>query len=78
MDGNSPQTLLQDLQLRMRIIDSDVDKRRAKKQAAEAARRLWLELEEPGDLIDRIIYSVRRIVWPTAEMCGRRQRLTLF
>ena len=30
----------------------------AKQKACLQARRLWLELEEPGDLIDRIIYQV--------------------
>lgn len=31
----------------------------AKQNACLQARKIWLELEEPGDLIDRIIFQVR-------------------
>lgn len=37
-------------------IDSDPVTRQ---KACLQARKLWLELEEPGDLIDRIIYQVK-------------------
>lgn len=35
-----------------------LEEQAVRKRAAELARNLWLELEEIGDLIDRLIYSV--------------------
>lgn len=53
--------LLLELQEHISAINGDSDDRLARKIAADSARKLWLELEEPGDLVDRMIYSVHRL-----------------
>ncbi len=40
-----------------RIVQKDI-----KRQACEVARKLWMELEEPGDKIDRLVFQVCHIV----------------
>jgi hypothetical protein len=33
--------------------------RDVRKQACNLARQLWIELQEPGEFVDRMIYQVR-------------------
>ena len=41
--------------------NSGAEDKPVRQQASALARKLWLELEEPGDLIDRIVYQVRPV-----------------
>ena len=50
---------LQDLLVSRPASSQDAGGKIAKQQACKIAHRLWLELEEPGDLVDRIVYQVR-------------------
>lgn len=58
MQSNSPKALVEQLQVLLSSSDSANIPKDTKLQACQLARKLWLELEEPGDLIDRMVYRV--------------------
>lgn len=58
MDVTSPKALVGQIQALIGS-HSDEDLPKDKRlQACQLARKLWLELEEPGDSVDRLIFQV--------------------
>lgn len=59
MKHHSLQDLLTELQALAR--GEDELQRDIRKQARSTARQLWLELEEPGDIVTRVIFQVKHL-----------------
>lgn len=55
MQDQTPQDLVNQLR---QLIGCSEQKKDIKKQACSIAHKLWLELEEPGDLVCRIVFQV--------------------
>lgn len=58
MAQNSTLELSRQLQQLLSSNSTDDLHRDVKRQACDLAHKIWLELEEPGDLIDRLVFQV--------------------
>ena len=79
MENSSPKELLGQLQ---KLLASG-EQKDVRKQACDIARKLALELEEPGDLVTRIVFGVRycsnetqRVAWSELYSIASRRCLT--
>lgn len=55
MQDQTPEDLLYQLQ---QLVGCSEQKKNIRKQACSIAHKLWLELEEPGDLVCRVALQV--------------------
>ena len=72
MQSEIIQEILGQLQQLCSVKGNGINEKAARRQACELARKLSQELEEPGDLIDRIIHQVRRNVDSSEEWATTR------
>lgn len=63
----SPNETLAQLQKLSESNRNDLSQKGVRLQACELARKLWLELEETGDLIDRIVFQVLNNISQTSR-----------
>ena len=56
--ATSQQALVAQLQGQLDSVDVDNLDKHTRLQACDLAHQLWLRLEQPGDLVDRIIFQV--------------------
>lgn len=59
MQSQSLLETVEKLQTLLASAEGTSPNKEVRRQACNLARKVWIELEEPGDLVDRLIYQVR-------------------